>query len=279
MSFSHDWMIKFAVVEYPPMSLFLAYAVCRICAAIYISYPGEYIAEAIWLALAMSCCWGRKMLLSLASEWCFWGMDVSHPLRPVAKCEWCRWCTKAYVASLTSSFSKKALPATGILCDSPEMCTTPAPHLAFTVLGKILNASLCNSSRYEVGCWGWGISGTNTLLFLDILQKGLLSLQQSRKMLDFLRLCFNILTDRGVVETGLRLESDVPLPSPYSWPTVPLFLAGLGPLLIPVSMRPSSELSPAVNPELIWHCIPCPPQYCSKKAPVRHWLEWDRVYF
>ena len=42
----------------------------------------------------------------------------------------------------------------------PEVCTKPTLHLAFTVPGKTLNASLYSSLRYDVVCWGMGIFWT-----------------------------------------------------------------------------------------------------------------------
>ena len=63
------------------------------------------------------------------------------------------------MASSASSFSKCALPATGISQEIPEVCTKPASHLAFTVPGNILNASLWSSSTCKVGFWGTDIPG------------------------------------------------------------------------------------------------------------------------
>ena len=61
------------------------------------------------------------------------------------------------MASHASSFSKWDLPATGISWEIPEACANAAPHLAFTIPGKILNASLWSSSMCVVEVTG--ISG------------------------------------------------------------------------------------------------------------------------
>ena len=63
-----------------------------------------------------------------------------------AKCTWHGWLCDPHVASLASSFSNCDLPMTGMPLEIPEACTNAAPCLAFTIPGKILNASLWSSS-------------------------------------------------------------------------------------------------------------------------------------
>ena len=60
---------------------------------------------------------------------------------------------------LLAHFQNVPYQATGISWEIPEVCTKPAPHLAFTIPGSILNASLWSPSIWEVWFWGTGISG------------------------------------------------------------------------------------------------------------------------
>ena len=66
------------------------------------------------------------------------------------------WCPCSFFCQLIFKISPTV---TGMLWDNPEVCTKPAPCLAFTIPGNILNASLWSSSIHDVGCWGIGISG------------------------------------------------------------------------------------------------------------------------
>ena len=68
ISFRHDWKIRFAMAEYPPLSLLIfgLHSLWNSCAAIFISYPGGY-AAGLWLA------WGLH-----SSEY-FLGVDVNPP--------------------------------------------------------------------------------------------------------------------------------------------------------------------------------------------------------
>ena len=146
ISFSHDWKIKFAVADYPSLGL-LILGLCSLwnsCATIFISYLGGCVA-------------GLSLAISLCSSGCFLEVDVNPSWGLEAKCTWHGWLCGAHVASSTSSFSKWDLPATGISCEIPEACANAAPHLAFTVPVKIVNASLWSSSMHVVE--ETGISG------------------------------------------------------------------------------------------------------------------------
>ena len=157
MSFNHDWNIKFAIAEYPPLHL-LILSLCSLqnsCAAIFIWYPGGDIVGFASYMLTLSC-WGSKMLSSPNFVWGFGGVYVKPTFWPVSNCTWQRWC-ESYVDSSANSSSKKALTTTGMFCNSQDKCLIPASHLAFTVLGSMLNASLCISSSHNGGGWVWGI--------------------------------------------------------------------------------------------------------------------------
>ena len=97
----------------------------------------------------------------------FSGGRCKSPWGSVVKCTWHSWLCDTHVASSTRSYSKCALPVTGMSWEIPEVCTTPAPHLAFTVPGSILNASLSVSSMWDFG-WGMGISGTLLCCFCSL---------------------------------------------------------------------------------------------------------------
>ena len=148
ISFSHNWKIKLAVDEYPTFSLLIfgSHNLQNSCTTIFISYLGGYVA-------------GLNLACSLCSLGYFLGVDVNPTWVLEAKCTWHGWLCDTHVASSASWFSKWALPATGMSYKIPEVCTNPAPHLAITVPGNVLNASLCNSSIQDVGFWWTGISG------------------------------------------------------------------------------------------------------------------------
>ena len=67
------------------------------------------------------------------------------------------WAPGGFSANLSS---KKAFPVTRLFCDILDKCLMPAPCLAFTVPGRVLNAFLCNSFSHDGGGWVWGICET-----------------------------------------------------------------------------------------------------------------------
>ena len=146
MSFSHDLKIKFTVAEYPAFSLLILglYSLQNSCTATFISYPGGYVV-------------GLNLVIDLFSSGYLLEIDVNPPWGLESKCTWCGWLCDAHVASSASSFSNWDLPMTRMLLEIPEACANAAPHLAFTIPGKILNASFWSSSIHIAE--GTGISG------------------------------------------------------------------------------------------------------------------------
>ena len=146
MSFSHNWKIKFTVAEYPPFNLFIldSHSLQNSCTATFISYLGGYVA-------------GLTLAIDLFSSGCLLRVDVNPPWWFEVKCTWHGWLCNAHVASLASSFSKFDLPATRMSWEIPGACANAAPLLAFTIPGKILNASLWSSLIWFVE--GTDISG------------------------------------------------------------------------------------------------------------------------
>ena len=174
-----------------------------------------------------------------------WGRCKS-PQGSTAKHTWCGWLWDAHVASSASSSSKLALPVTGMPWDNQEVCTKPAPHLAFTVLGNTINASLWSSSRHDVGCWGIGISCT--LLCCSFTLSRIACCFSSRVERCLILLYWDLISfsDIDVAEIKLIHGSDEPSPSQLYQPIKLLSLKGLVLLWIPVLMRPFSELTPVV---------------------------------
>ena len=89
ISFSHNWKIRFAMAEHPPLRLFIMGS-CSLqnpCATIQISYLGGYIFDFTVFMPPLSC-WGSNMLSSPILVWGFRDIDVNPPFRPVAKCIW-----------------------------------------------------------------------------------------------------------------------------------------------------------------------------------------------
>ena len=119
---------------------------------------------------------------------------------------------------------KWALPVTRMSCEITEVCVNPAPCLVFTIPGNMLNASLCNSSIWDVGFWGMGISGillccSWTLsriacCFSSRVEKCLISLDW-----DLISLaCWRCKWDRThtwvwlAISSSIKLANKVPLP-------------------------------------------------------------------
>ena len=124
------------------------------CTAIFISYPGGYVA-------------GINLAIGLRSSGYFLGVDVNPPWRIRSKMHmvWMdMWWPFGFI--LPGHFQKCDLPAwPEISCEIPEACANAASHLAFAVPGHILNASLlkflnacCRGNRhfwhlYSAAAW------------------------------------------------------------------------------------------------------------------------------
>ena len=143
ISFSHDWKIKLAVAEYPPLSLLIfgLRSFQNSCTATFIPYLGGYTS-------------GLILAFDLSSSGCLLGVDVNLPWGLEAKCTWCRCRCAFHMASLASSSSNWVLLMTRMSCEILEACAAAAPLLAFTVPGSMSNASLCNSCNLSTGGTG-----------------------------------------------------------------------------------------------------------------------------
>ena len=204
------------------------------------------------------------MLLSLSSGH-FCGVDVTPPWGSMQSHTWLDWLLDAHVASSSSSSSKSALPLTRMSWDNPEVCTKPTPHLAFTMPGKTLNASLCSSSRCSAVWQGIGISCTLT---------------SAAPGLSRIACCFSKRFERCHISSDWDLISLAwhkcnwdntniwvwwTISSSIIWLIKLPFLEALALWLIPF-YEAFSELTPAAILEASQHYVSCPLLYHSMRA-------------
>ena len=196
MSLNNNWNIKFAVAEYPPFSLliFSSHILHNSCMAICILYPGRHITGFIRLSLAFLC-WGSKRLSFPTFTEDSRGVYVTPPSWPLAKHTWQGWWDPLWLPlPICLQNNNLSLPPE-CFCLNQINLSIWAPHLAFTVPGRRSNASLCNSfSQNVVGWTSRHLRDTTLLLFLDLFQDSLVSLQQSRQLFDLFGLSFNSLS-------------------------------------------------------------------------------------
>ena len=171
------------------------------------------------------------------------------------------------VTSLASSFSKFDLPVTGMSWEIPKACANAAPLLAFTVPGKILNASFWSSSIQIVE--GTGISGILLCCSWTLFKIACYFSSRVDRHLNSLDWDLISLACCCVNETGPLPASDEPSPLLLYGQTKLLCLEGHGLLLSHDVMRPFSELILLITPEPSQHYSPCPLQYYLKQG---HWM-------